>query len=692
MDDHFSCATRQSRQRYFAVGNIANAFLYQGNPASLIENAIGGSGNDTITGNSANNTLTGGDGNDHLDGVSGVDTMFGGRGNDTYVVENPNSVVNETGGDGTDTVLSWVNFSLADPVHAVGAIENLTLLGGGAINGTGNDLDNTIIGNIGSNVLTGGGGNDYLDGIWGVDTMFGGAGNDTYVVENPNSVVNETGGDGTDTVLSWVSFSLADPVHAVGAIENLKLIGSSSINATGNGLDNVITGNSGNNTLIGGAGADTLDGGGGSDTASYITSPSAVTVSLMTGVCSGGDAQGDTLVGIDNLVGSNFDDTLEGNTNNGVLNGCLGNDTVSFTDAASGIGGMGVSVNLLLTSWQNTITAGWHQLISFENITGSEFNDTLIGTTGDNTLTGGGGNDYLDGIWGVDTMFGGRGNDTYVVENPNSVVNETGGDGTDTVLSWVNFSLADPVHAVGAIENLTLLGGGAINGTGNDLDNTIIGNIGSNVLTGGGGNDYLDGIWGVDTMFGGAGNDTYVVENPNSVVNETGGDGTDTVLSWVSFSLADPVHAVGAIENLKLIGSSSINATGNGLDNVITGNSGNNTLIGGAGADTLDGGGGSDTASYITSPSAVTVSLMTGVCSGGDAQGDTLVGIDNLVGSNFDDTLEGNTNNGVLNGCLGNDTVSFTDAASGIGGTGISVQSPSHVLAEHDHGRVASAD
>ena len=111
---------------------------------------------------------------------------------------------------------------------------------------------------------------------------------------------------------------------------------------------------------------------------------------------------------------------------------------------------MGVSVNLLLTSWQNTITAGWHQLISFENITGSEFNDTLIGTTGDNTLTGGGGNDYLDGIWGVDTMFGGTGNDTYVVDNAGDVVNETGGDGTDLVQASITFSLADPVHAIGA--------------------------------------------------------------------------------------------------------------------------------------------------------------------------------------------------------------------------------------------------
>src|SRR6185437_2826190 len=136
--------------------------------------------------------------------------------------------------------------------------------------------------------------------------------------------VNETGGSGIDTVLSSNSFSLADPKHAIGTIENLTLTGTANINATGNALDNVIIGNSGANVLTGGAGADTLDGGDGNDTASYASSPFGVTVSLATGTGSGGDAQGDTLSNIENLTGSKFNDTLEGNAGNNVLAGGLG--------------------------------------------------------------------------------------------------------------------------------------------------------------------------------------------------------------------------------------------------------------------------------------------------------------------------------------------------------------------------------
>ena len=113
----------------YALGNIANALLYKANPASLIENAIGGAGNDTLQGNAANNMLRGGGGNDWLDGEGGADQLFGGTGNDTYVVDNLGDVVNETAGDGADTVLSYISFSLADSQHAVGAIENLTLIG-----------------------------------------------------------------------------------------------------------------------------------------------------------------------------------------------------------------------------------------------------------------------------------------------------------------------------------------------------------------------------------------------------------------------------------------------------------------------------------------------------------------------------------------------------------------------------------
>ena len=500
--------------------------------------------------------------------------------------------------------------------------------------------------------------------------MYGGTGNDTYVVDNVGDVVNETAGDGTDTVWSSTSFSLADPIHAIGDIEELILTGTGWINATGNAFDNVLTGNSGRNVLIGGAGADQLDGGGNFDTASYVTSASGVAVSLATGTGYGGDAEGDVLIHIENLIGSSFDDTLEGEVGPNTLVGGLGIDTVSYAHATSGANGQGVRVILALTSAQNTITAGIDTLSGFENLTGSEFNDALGGNSGNNVLTGLGGNDWLDGWAGADQMFGGTGNDTYVVDNLGDVVNETAGDGADTVLSYISFSLADSQHAVGAIENLILIGG-AINATGNDLDNVLTGNNAANTLRGEGGADTLNGGAGADKMYGGTGNDTYVVDNVGDVVNETAGDGTDTVWSSTSFSLADPIHAIGDIEELILTGTGWINATGNAFDNVLTGNSGRNVLIGGAGADQLDGGGNFDTASYVTSASGVAVSLATGNGYGGDAEGDVLIHIENLIGSSFDDTLEGEVGPNTLVGGLGIDTVSYAHATSGANGQGV---------------------
>ena len=385
-------------------------------------------------------------------------TVWDGGGTDTYDFSNYTTNLNISLDPGGWTTVSAGQLANLGNGHlAAGNIANALLYKGNAAsfieNASGGSGNDTIIGNAASNTLFGLDGNDTLNGNWGADTMFGGAGNDVYVVDNVGDVVNETGGDGTDTVQSWISFSLADPVRAIGEIENVTLLGSGALNATGNDLGNVLIGNSGNNILAGGAGADTLDGDAGWDTASYATSSSGVTVSLMTGTGSGGDAQGDRLLNIENLVGSNFDDTLEGSTVSGSLDGGLGNDTVSFAHAASGAGGAGVTVNLALTTWQNTITGGWHQLLNIENVTGSAFNDTLIGNFGNDIITGLGGNDTLNGNWGADSMFGGAGNDLYVVDNVGDVVNETGGDGTDTVQSWISFSLADPVHAIGEIEN-----------------------------------------------------------------------------------------------------------------------------------------------------------------------------------------------------------------------------------------------
>jgi len=189
-------------------------------------------------------------------------------------------------------------------------------------------------------------------------------------------------------------------------VENLMLMGTLPFAGTGNALDNVIIGNGANNKLIGRAGADHLDGGAGIDTASYAGSPSGVNVSLATGTGTGGDAEGDTLVNIERLIGSSFNDTLEGDAGNNVLRGGAGVNTVSYEHATAG-----VVVNLNLSTPQNTIGAGIDELHGFRNAIGSNFDDVLIGSGLSNTLSGLDGNDRLIGSTGRDVLIGGNGVD-----------------------------------------------------------------------------------------------------------------------------------------------------------------------------------------------------------------------------------------------------------------------------------------
>jgi Ca2+-binding RTX toxin-like protein len=213
-------------------------------------------------------------------------------------------------------------------------------------------------------------------------------------------------------------------------------------------------------------------------------------------------------------------------------------------------------------------------------------NIVLIGNADMNTLNGTAGNDKLDGKAGADTMIGGTGNDTYYVDNVGDVVIETSTVATeiDTVDSSISYTLGNNV------ENLTLIGSGAINGTGNSLSNVIIGNDSANILSGGAGNDVLDGKAGADTMIGGTGNDTYYVDNAGDVVTETSTSSSeiDTVNSSIGYTLGSNV------ENLNLTGIAAINGTGNALANVINGNANANVLSGGAGNDVIDGKAGND--------------------------------------------------------------------------------------------------
>lgn len=171
------------------------------------------------------------------------------------------------------------------------------------------------------------------------------------------------------------------------------------------------------------------------------------------------------------------------------------------------------------------------------------------------------------------TMLGGAGNDTYYVDSTGDVVTENASAGTDKVISSISYTLGNN------LENLTLSGSSAINGTGNSLNNYISGNSANNVINGGAGND---------TMLGGAGNDTYYVNSSTDVVTENSDAGTDTVISSVGYTLGNN------LENLTLSGTALINGTGNTLNNSITGNSANNILSAGLGNDTLTGGVGND--------------------------------------------------------------------------------------------------
>jgi serralysin len=132
------------------------------------------------------------------------------------------------------------------------------------------------------------------------------------------------------------------------------------------------------------------------------------------------------------------------------------------------------------------------------------------------TITGTGGNDVLAGTAGNDAMYGLAGNDTYYVNQMGDKAHEQAGQGIDTVISTITYSLAGQV-----VENLTLTGSGSLNGTGNSLGNTLIGNAGANILDGGSARDVINGKGGQDVLIGGAGNDTFVFDTASDANGDT---------------------------------------------------------------------------------------------------------------------------------------------------------------------------
>ncbi len=664
-----------------------------------VDALMGGSGDDELHGLNGDDLLYGDAGNDILAGGAGNDTMEGGTGDDLYEVDSAGDIVIENAGEGVDTVQSSIDYTL------LANFENLTL-DGAAIHGVGNAADNKLVGDNLANVLTGLAGNDTLDGGLGADQLIGGIGDDTYFVDDAGDVVVELAGEGTDQVRSRITYALA------GNVENLTLIGSASINGTGNQLDNILVGNIADNELDGGVGADVMRGNAGNDTytvesagdqvielanngvdrvkssINYALTANVENLSLFGSATQGtgnelenrldgNSALASTLLGLggnDILSGGAGDDLLDGGSGGDLMAGGASNDHYMVDDlndfveenTAQGIDLVTASVsyslashveNLALTGvalagtgneLANVLTANGlgntlSGLAGNDSLLGGVGNDLLLGGADNDSLTGNAGNDVLDGGTGADAMAGGSGDDTYFVDQVGDVVTEAFAAGYDGVNSSIDYTLTTNVEKL-TLSGAALLGTGNVlantlvaNGLGNTLsglagDDVLMGGLGQDTLLGGAdndtlsgndGNDLLDGGLGADSMAGGTGNDSYMVEQAGDLVTEALNEGNDNVSASINYTLTANV------ENLTLNGLATL-GTGNNLANVLTANALGNTLTGLAGNDTLVGGSGTDT-----------------LLGGADN--------DSLTGNAGNDLLDGGTGADAMTGGLGDD-------------------------------------
>ena len=700
----------------------------------LLGSAVSGFGNELdnrITGNDNDNNLSGGAGNDTLNGGAGLDALSGGEGDDLYLVDNEGDWIGEEFDQGHDTVRSSVDWTL------YANLEDLVLLGS-AVSGFGNELDNRITGNDNGNVLSGGEGNDTLNGGGGADTLIGGNGDDLYLVDDEGDVVEmENPGEGHDTVRSSVDFSFFGTLNY---FEDLVLVGSKHINGSGNDQANTIIGNSGDNilagwggddSLSGGLGNDALDGGTGSDTMRGGAGDDIYVV----------DDAGDTVIeaangGTNDVVLAFANHTLAANVENMniyggthfvgnkgansiwdaggtaiVIDGGAGDDVITSGGNGTLIGGSGNDYFIFTSSngfvmeaakgGEDTIEA-WQDidLASYANVEnvvlGIPGGTTATGNALDNRISGNGLDNVLDGGAGADTLSGGVGNDLYLVDEGDTIVEESG-QGHDTVRSSTDWWLSNAAN----VEDLVLTGDAHIAGTGNELANTITGNSGDNNLYGGGGddsliggqgNDYLDGGTGNDTMQGGAGDDGYVVDAAGDEVIETADGGGDIVLAFTDYTLAANVERLYFYKGTHFVGNAGDNVIwnaggvhnvtidGGAGDDVLMNNTGDSTLIGGAGNDRYiftfhdevvveEAGGGDDTienwsnqdiglGSFANVENLVLNGSFNGVTGTGNALDNKISGngfANVLYGLDGNDTLDGDRQNG--GGAVGNDTL-----------------------------------
>lgn len=666
---------------------------------------FGEDGDDTIDGGQGNDLLDGGAGNDILRGMAGADTFRGGDGIDTvdYSMESPfqlivNLVTNvASGGTATGDTFDSIE-------NLIGSDDRIDRF-------IGNDANNYFRGLGGGDVFNGGNGDDVLDGARDGDVLYGDAGNDRLIGGAGADYLD--GGDGIDTAdytideqqpmfgpprkvsTEGVTVNLATgtakggdgegdttTTHQYDRLVNIENVLGSKYADTliGDAKVNTLWGAGGDDTLQGGGGQDTLDGGDGFDTATYYDATAGVTVDL-------GNPSGnpDVLVSIEGLAGSGFADQLTGDAGDNkligqggddILKGGAGNDILDgdyIPAPVSGIG-MGNSYTTLGTNATNSsiaaaldLTNAFSVLADADIANATEVPHSTVNATGNGQggfykLTVNAGStisldidrtsDGLDSyIWLV------RADGTIVAQN-----DDAGGDPgslarTDSSLTYKAASTGDYYIIVGQYDNDTNSVVRTVpNGATYELNVSVapppapmpnIGAAGNDTLDGGAGDDILLGRAGADKLIGGDGLDTASYAGSTQAVSINLGTGAGSGGDAQGDTYNGIENAIGSLGNDKLYGTAGAN--------VLSGDAGDDILVGGAGADTLNGGAGNDTAYYTGSRAGVIVSLATGVGSGGDAEGDTLVDVEQVIGSSFNDTLTGGAGGNSLWGGAGDD-------------------------------------
>jgi serralysin len=552
--DDFLDAT--ATQGVVARGGAGDDTILGGNPSRDGGDYLyGDDGNDVIRGFSMHDGLYGGAGDDVLDGGSYADVVRGETGNDSLYGGGDNDSI--FGNDGDDLIhgdwspFGWVS-EYQDP------------------RGNGD----FIVGGAGADILFGDDGNDVIASetatfagegpattMTGVpdaglehDQLFGGEGNDVLYIGFGDDA---DGGDGMDALhLTLQALTAAAILDAGALLGDTPQQGSGSITSieslflTATNFADTITGSAGatvygmggDDVLISSSGADTFDGGDGSDTVDYLHASAGVTVNLVFTTAQAG-VGGDSVVGIENILGGALGDSLSGNSLANRLDGRNGDDILS----------------------------------------GFSGDDVLLGSSGSDALNGGEGNDRLDGGTGDDTLTGGAGDDEYVIGEGNDTIIEAAGNGTDKIIaSFSLYTLPDNV------ENLVYGGGGSFGGIGNALNNVITGGLNYDELYGMAGNDLLSdaGSLVADALFGGAGDDIIIVTMRGTSTIEFAGEGTDEVRTTFD------IYGLQAnVENLTFADDARHGAgVGNELANTLRGGTGNDDLFGRAGNDTLYGG------------------------------------------------------------------------------------------------------